>query len=118
MVLLAMAAGLILYAKPNVRSILTIALLLLGAFSPIASPILAGALNHSTLLQGALADGFPFLPEMPGHGRPAQGRLIPSEILAYLLPRHAQAAKNCNLAQAGYVFGRKVSVAVFQAGGG
>lgn len=55
MVLLAMAAGLILYAKPNVRSILTIALLLLGAFSPIASPILAGALNHSTLLWGALA---------------------------------------------------------------
>ena len=55
MVLLAMATGLILYAKPNVRSILTIALLLLGAFSPIASPILAGALNHSTLLWGALA---------------------------------------------------------------
>lgn len=55
MVLLAMAAGLILYAKPNVRSILTIALLLFGAFSPIASPILAGALNHSTLLWGALA---------------------------------------------------------------
>ena len=55
MVLLAMAAGLILYGKPNVRSILTIALLFLGAFSPIASPILAGALNHSTLLWGALA---------------------------------------------------------------
>lgn len=55
MVLLAMAAGLMLYAKPNVCSILTMALLLIAAVCPVGMPILRGELSHSSLLYGALA---------------------------------------------------------------
>ena len=54
MVLASMTSGLILYAKPNARSISTMILLLIAAAAPVLLPILAGALTHSTLLWGAL----------------------------------------------------------------